>query len=194
MPAVPPKSSRSGATADPPLKKSIPFSDSLPLAVTLFGFWVVLSGKLDVFHLGVGLVTSLAIGAMSCRLFALEPFIGPEGRHPFATIPWIRILFYLPWLFVQIIIASLQVARIVLSPKLSIQPVMFRFHQPLPNNIARTTLANSITLTPGTVTIDVLGDEYLVHALTDEARAGLETEESGNMKQRVEAVFRERGT
>jgi multicomponent Na+:H+ antiporter subunit E len=161
--------------------------------VALFGFWVVLSGKLDAFHLGAGLVTSLAVGAISCRLFALEPFIGRAGRHPFATMPWMRIVLYLPWLFGQIIIASGQVARIVLSPKLTIRPVMFRFKQPLPNNIARTTLANSITLTPGTVTIDVLGDEYLVHALTDEARASLETDESGNMKQRVEAVFRERG-
>ena len=96
---------------------------------------------------------------------------------------------YVPWLAWQIFLASVQVARIVLSPKMSLSPVVFRFEEKLPHNLARTTLANSITLTPGTVTLDVLGDEFVVHALNRESAEELQSAAPGDMKSRVGAVF-----
>jgi multicomponent Na+:H+ antiporter subunit E len=168
---------------------SVRFGDSLVLSFLLYAFWVVLSGKLDLFHLSAGAVVSLSIGYVSCRLYALEPPIGPRGRHPFAIVPWLRLATYVPWLAAQIFLSTLQVARLVLSPSMEIRPKFFTFSYPLPHGMARATLANSITLTPGTVTIDLDGDRYLVHALTEQAAQDLEGSKPGNMKQRVGRLF-----
>ncbi len=176
--------------ADSSSQERLPLYESLPLFLVLFGFWVVLSGKLDLFHLAAGALSAAAIAYLSCRLYAVTPPVGPRGRHPFFTTAWLRLGLYLPWLSWQIVVASVQVARIVLSPKMKITPLLFRFHHELPHNLARATLANSITLTPGTVTIDVRGDEYLVHALSDEAAEALQGSGAGNMKNRVSSVFR----
>ncbi len=175
--------------ADSSAPERLPLYESLPLALVLFGFWGVLSGKLDLFHLAAGALSAAGIAYLSCRLYAVTPPVGPRGRHPFFTMPWLRLALYLPWLGWQIVAASVQVARIVLSPKMRITPLLFRFHHELPHNLARATLANSITLTPGTVTIDVRGDEYLVHALTGESAEALQGSRSGDMKSRVSSVF-----
>jgi len=165
------------------------FYESLPLAALLFAFWLLLSGKLDAFHVGAGVASALGIAYASCYLYAVAPSIGPKGHHPFAALPWLRIAIYLPWLSWQIVLAAFQIARIVMSPKLVIEPKLFRFTAPLPHNLARATLANSITLTPGTVTIDVQGDTYLVHGLTVEASEELVSTEPKSMQARVGAVF-----
>lgn len=175
--------------ADSPLPERLPLYESVPLALVLFVFWIVLSGKLDLFHIGAGAVAACGIAFMSCRLYAANPPVGPRGRHPFFTMPWIRLLFYVPWLGGQIVVASVQVARIVLSPKLDIEPRMFRFEHELPHNLARAVLANSVTLTPGTVTIDVLGNEFFVHALTPDAAEALQSTRAGDMKARVSSLF-----
>lgn len=173
---------------------SIKFRDSLVLAFLLFAFWIVLSAKFDVLHLSAGALVSLAIAFISCRLYALEPPIVSRGRHPFAVIPWLGLVTYLPWLMTQIFLSALQVAKLVLSPRMEIRPKLFTFSYPLPHGMARATLANSITLTPGTVTIDLAGDQYMVHALTEEAARDLEGTSPGNMKERVGTLFaRENG-
>jgi len=176
--------------ADSSSPERLPLYESAPLALVLFGFWVVLSGKLDLFHLSAGAASAAGIAYLSCYLYALPPPVGPRGRHPYFTLPWFRLALYLPWLGWQIVVASFQVARIVLSPNMKITPLLFQFQHELPHNLARATLANSITLTPGTVTIDVRGDEFLVHALNDDAAEALRGSRAGNMKNRVSAVFR----
>ena len=170
----------------------LPLHESAPLAALLFVFWVILSGKIDFFHLAAGALSSAAIAVATCKLYALSPPVGPAGSHPFWTLPWTRLVTYVPWLATQIVVSSFQVAQIVLSPKMKIRPIIVRFDHPLPHNIARATLANSITLTPGTVTIDVRGNEYVVHALTDDAAEALLSAEPSpsNMKARVRTLFR----
>ena len=184
--AVPPTNNSKNSTGP------LPFYESAPLAGLLFVFWVILSGKIDTFHLAAGALSSVAIAVATCWLYALSPPLGAAGRHPFWTFPWIRLVGYVPWLATQIVISSVQVAQIVLSPKMKIRPTVVKFDYPLPHNIARATLANSITLTPGTVTIDVRGDEYVVHALTDDAAEPLlSTQPSpSNMKERIRTLFR----
>ena len=172
-----------------PRATRIPLHESLVLAVILFGFWLILSGKFDVFHLAAGALISLAIAFGSCRLYALEPPIVDGGRHPFAAAPWLRLLRYLPWLAGQIFVSSLQVARIVLSPRLRVRARLLSFTEPLPDGMARATLANSITLTPGTVTIDLRGDAYVVHALTEDAAQSLDADEPGHIRERVRRIF-----
>ena len=176
--------------ADSSSPERLPLYESLPLALVLFGFWIILSGKLDLFHLTAGALSAAGIAYLSCHLYAVSPPVGPRGRHPFFTMPWLRLALYLPWLSWEIVVASFQVARIVLSPKITVTPLLFRFNHRLPHNLARATLANSITLTPGTVTIDVRGDEFLVHALNEKAAEALQGSRPGNMKSRVSSVFR----
>lgn len=160
--------------------------DSTPLALVLFGFWLLLSGELDAFHLALGATTAAAVTAVTEPLLMAPPPITRAGAHPFTGYPLGRLLAYLPWLAFQVVLSSLQVARLVLHPSLPIAPRIVRLAHPLPHNLARLTLANSITLTPGTVTIDVDGDEYLVHALTPASARGLAPEV---IPSRVAAIF-----
>ena len=73
----------------------------------------------------------------------------------------------------QILVASLQVAYVVLHPKMPINPVMLRFRTTLPNTTADVILGNSITLTPGTITVELNNDQFLVHALMEASFTGI---------------------
>ena len=157
------------------------------LALALFGFWLVLSGHLDAFHVVLGALSSVWIALGTRRLLGLDP---PIVKGALGIAEALRLLRYLPWLVWQIVIASLQVARVVLDPALPIAPRVLRVRVPLPHNFARLVLANSITLTPGTVTLDVEGDDYLVHALTPASAMGLGTSATpGPIIRRVTAIF-----
>ncbi|MGQ4808859.1 hypothetical protein NKDENANG_02252 [Candidatus Entotheonellaceae bacterium PAL068K] len=163
---------------------------TFPLTLALFALWVVLSGKFDAFHLLIGAASALCISLGTCRLLLLPPAIGPPAVHPAAAIPWLRLLAYLPWLSGQIVLASLHIAVVVFHPRLPIRPRLVRFRTALPHTLARLTLASSITLTPGTVTLDVQDDEFLVHALTERSTRGLKTPDAaGSMQQRVAALY-----
>ena len=159
----------------------------LPLALTLFGLWLVLSGKFDAFHVSMGAVSALCVALGTRRLLLLPPDIGAPGTYPTEGLSW-RFLGYLPWLIWQIIVSSLHVAYVVLHPRMPIQPRLLRFGTSFPHVLAQLTLATSITLTPGTVTLDVENDEFLVHALTDTSAQGLEPN-GGAMHRRVAALF-----
>jgi multicomponent Na+:H+ antiporter subunit E len=140
-------------------------------------FWVVLSGMFDAFHLTLGVVCCLLVAQFSHDLL----FYGDDQRG------WGRSLFgfiaYLPWLFYQIILANLQVAYVVLHPRMIdlIDPHVIRFKTRLKRPIAKVTFAQSITLTPGTITVSIHGDEFSVYALTRSASDGL----PGEMEERV---------
>ncbi len=93
----------------------------------------------------------------------------------------------MPWLLYQVVVANLHVVYLILTPS-QIHPQIVRFRTTLTSELARTTLGNSITLTPGTVTLDVEDDEFVVHALSDKVARDLL---SGAMEQRVARIFRE---
>jgi multicomponent Na+:H+ antiporter subunit E len=161
------------------------------LSLLLFALWVVLSEKFDLFHLGIGAMSSLCVTLGTYRLLLLPPAIGPHGTYPMTTIPWLRLLVYVLWLFWQIVLSGIQVAIVVLHPKLPISPCLIRFRTALPHTLARLTLATSITLTPGTVTLDVQDEEFLVHALTAQGASELAPPEgNGAMPRRVAALYR----
>jgi multicomponent Na+:H+ antiporter subunit E len=163
---------------------------AVPLAVVLFVLWIVLSGKLDPFHLLMGVGSALGISLGTRRLLLLPPALGPQAVSPWAAIPWLRLVAYLPWLLGQIVVSSLHVAYVVLHPKMPIQPQCIRFYTPLPHTLARLTLATSITLTPGTITLDVQGDAFVVHALTEAAARSLDPPTgNGAMQRRVAALY-----
>lgn len=160
--------------------------DRLFLGGVLFLFWVVLSGKFDAAHLGAGAVTAAVLAVAAGRLLQLSPAIGAADDTVFAAVRWTRVARYLVWLAWEVVISAVQVAWVVLQPRMPIAPRLLRFRANLPHTLARLTLANSITLTPGTVTLEVDSDEFVVHALTPGSAASLET---GAMRRRVAELF-----
>jgi multicomponent Na+:H+ antiporter subunit E len=163
----------------------------IPLALLLFAFWVVLSGKFDAFHLGIGAASAVCIALGTQPLLLRAPAIVPDDRHPLTAISWGRFFLYVPWLAWQVVLSSLQVAWLVLHPKMPISPCIVQFDTPLPHELARLTLANSITLTPGTITLDVQGDTFIVHALTTSSAVELTPRTGqGRMQHRVAFLYR----
>jgi multicomponent Na+:H+ antiporter subunit E len=166
------------------------FRQLLPVSLMLFALWTVLSGKFDAFHLTLGAASAVSIALGTHRLLLLSPYIVSAERHPFFRFPWLRFLAYLPWLLWQIVLSSLHVAYVVLHPRMPMQPQLIRVRAHLPHALARLTLATSITLTPGTVTLDTHDDELLVHALTATAAEDLQPPEGdSDMQRRVAALY-----
>jgi multicomponent Na+:H+ antiporter subunit E len=147
----------------------------------LLGLWLLLSGHYDVFHISMGVFSALLVVLLNVRLrkyyFFEEELAEIKARMKdvfTVRLRYGRVLFYIPWLIWQIVVASLQVAAVVLNPKMPIDPALLRFKTKFPNTSARVILGNSITLTPGTITIQINGDEFLVHALMDVSYGAIE--------------------
>ncbi len=157
--------------------------------VVLFIFWFVLSEKTDVFHLGVGAACSFLVAWFTSGLLSLPPRDSSSPSALFLPIVWFRFLFYLPWLFLRIFISALHVTKLVLHPQMPIHPQIVRFSCKLPHTLARLTLAQSITLTPGTATLDVEEDEFVVHCLHSESAGELDPQREGSVSQRVCRLF-----
>ena len=147
----------------------------------MFAFWILLSGHFDTFHLGAGVVCSGIVAYASHDLLFTD-----TGNHRLTKV--LRFIAYLPWLIYQIVIANIDVAKRALSPSMPIDPRVVTFRTILKSEVARTTLANSITLTPGTVTIDIVDDVFYVHAIAKEPADDLL---EGTMERKVAHVFME---
>lgn len=144
-------------------------------AVSLFVFWVLLSGYFTPFLLAAGAACAIAVVAFARRLEVVDPEGHPADFSGSAARYW-------PWLGVEIVKSAWEVARIIVDPKLPISPVIVRVKTTQSTALGRVVYANSITLTPGTVTITAGRDEFVVHALT---RAGAEGLAGGDMDRRV---------
>ena len=159
-------------------------SDRLNQTVTfvvLFVFWLLLSGKFDLFHIALGLICCAIVSAVSHDLLFTKSGI------QYKIDIFLRFCLYLPWLIYQIVLANLHVAYMVLFPK-KIEPQIIRFKTGLKSDLSMVTLANSITLTPGTITMDIAGEEFVVHALSKKVADDLLT---GDMERRVAGIYRE---
>ena len=146
----------------------------------LLGVWLLLSGHYDVFHTCMGVFSALLVVVLNVRLrkyyFFEEELVEAKARLKdvfTVRLRYTRVLFYIPWLLWQIVVASLQVTAVVLNPKMPIDPALLRFKTSLPNTSAKVILGNSITLTPGTITIRIKDDEFLVHSLMDVSYSGI---------------------
>lgn len=166
------------------------------LFVVSLGFWLVMSGHYDLLHVGSGVLSSAVVATLTLGVERRAHFFagrraGDSKHGPlfrFSAV-WGRFLVYLPWLLYQMLKSALQVAAVVAHPRLPIDPVMVRLPVRLSGDLPLTTFGNSITLTPGTVTVDVEGREFVVHALT---RAAAEDLRTGAMELRVAWTFGQR--
>jgi len=137
----------------------------LVLTLTLFVLWVLMSGMFTPFLLAAGLGSSMAVSWMAHRMGLLET--QDSGLKRF----WGSVA-YLFWLLLEIIKSSWQVTRIILHPSLPISPTLVRF-RPTQKTLSGLVIhANSITLTPGTYTIEASLDSMLVHGLTSTGAEG----------------------
>lgn len=144
--------------------------------LALFAFWLLLSGFFTAFLMVAGAVTALAVVLFSRRM----DIVDHEG-HPVQLAPR-ALLIYWPWLVKEIVKSAWQVSTIILQPSLPVSPTLVRVRTTQKTDVGRTTFANSITLTPGTISVEVGRDEILVHALT---RGAAEDLAEGEMDRRV---------
>jgi multicomponent Na+:H+ antiporter subunit E len=148
---------------------------ALSLVIILFAFWLLLSGYFVPFLLTMGVLSAIAVALVGQRM----DLVDHEG-HPI-QLSW-RLIFYWPWLFKEIVISAWNVSRVILNPRLPVSPTLVRAKTSQKTTVGLVTYANSITLTPGTISVDVKPGEILVHALTREAADGLL---EGEMDRRV---------
>ncbi len=147
----------------------------------MFGFWILLSGKFDLFHLTLGVISSGLVSLLSADILM------HDGRKRDRIGVTFRFICYIPWLLYQIILSTLHVTYLALHPKMTdrIDPTIVTFKTKLKSTIAQVALANSITLTPGTITIRIKDGIFYVHAISRKAAAGL----PGEMEDRLARVF-----
>lgn len=152
--------------------------------IILFSCWIIWSGIFDAWHLTLGVISCSLVTYMSSDLlFKREKFVSKD------RVEVIRFIKYIPWLLYQIILANFHVAKLVLNPKMPIQPSLITFPTKLKKGISLLTFANSITLTPGTITADIRGEGYyVVHAID---RTVADDLLSGEMENRVAHIFEE---
>ncbi len=151
---------------------------ALSLGAVLYGLWLLLSGHYQPLLLGLGVASTIVVVLIARRM----DLIDREG-HPI-HLSW-RFLLYIPWLGWEIVKANIDIARVIVRPKMAIGPTVLRLKGTQKSELGHVIYANSITLTPGTVTIGLEEGVLSVHALTREAAEGLI---SGDMDRRVAAV------
>lgn len=151
--------------------------------IILVGFWIFMSGLFDIWHFGLGILSCALVAYMSSDLL----FKKRKTRRQFREV--IAFVAYLPWLFYQIYLANIYVVKIALGPNLSdkIFPHIIKFRTRLKSEMALTTFANSITLTPGTITVHIEGGYFYVHALDIPLTDSL----PGEMEDRVAQIYGE---
>lgn len=131
------------------------------LAVALAVFWFAMSGQTSPFFLGLSVIAVLATLWVSASLKIIDRDSSPYYRAP-------HLLIYMCRLMVEIVKANFAVIARVLGVRHSIDPAMVEVSTVTRTSLGKALFANSITLTPGTVTVDVEGQVLKVHALVRE--------------------------
>lgn len=150
------------------------------LALLLAAAWLLWSGFFKPLLLG--------LGALSCLLtLQVARRMGYFDNDMFAFHYDFRLLGFWAWLGAEVVRSSFEVAKVVLRRRIDAEPRVIKLDASGLGPVDQALLGNSITLTPGTLTLDVHAGQLLVHALTPEGAAGLE---AGEMQRRVEALRR----
>lgn len=144
----------------------------------LFSLWLILSGQYDLFHLTLGVISCILV-----VLFSGDLLFQGSGVSEVVRL-WFRMAAYIPWLLYQIVLANLHILYVVLHPRMMdlIDPAIIRFHSRLRSELGLVVFANSITLTPGTITVYVSVDgDFQVHAIDKPSGEPL----PGEMEERI---------
>ncbi len=147
-------------------------------ALILMVLWLVLSGHYTVLLVTFGIISCIGVVALALRLDVIH-----SDKHSIGIL--LRLLKYLPWFSREILLSNIDVAKRILSPALPINPNVVRVNASQATELGVTVYANSITLTPGTLSIQVDANQIEVHSLNHESTAQLKR---GEMDRRVCAL------
>jgi len=174
--------SSGGKHTSPQASTAISSADSLYrallLAVLLFAAWLLWSGFFKPLLISLGVFSVLLVVFLAHRLRLFDTDV-------FALRFSLRLFRFWGWLFKEVIISSLEVARLVLNPRMPIEPAVVEFQSRCDHPVDHVILGNSITLTPGTLTLKIESGNFTVHSLT---RQGADALKSGDMDRRVAAL------
>ena len=125
--------------------------------LAVFGLWMLLFWSLDAWVIGTGVFFALIVGTLLGDIYpdGLPKLLNPQR--------WVFFLLYLPYFLYWCLRANLDVALRVIHPDVPIRPGIVKVKTTLTSEMAKTFLANSITLTPGTLTVDIDGEDFYVH-------------------------------
>ena len=148
-------------------------------AIAMFIFWILLSGEFTFILITSGVVASLIVAYLSHDIFVGKADLKTETGRVF------KFIVYIPWLLWEIILANVEIAYLVLNPKPLVDPQIVRFKNDLKTDLGIVTLAHSITLTPGTVTVDANREEFVIHAIWQKSAEGII---GGEMQRKVKKI------
>ncbi len=156
----------------------------LSIFLLLCGIWIVFSGQFDAFHLTLGVLSSAFITAISSSFLFVDRSKGFGVR--FQEV--IRLPGYLLWMLYQILLSNIHILKLALTPGdlPEVEPSLVRIKTNLKTDFGKWMLANSITLTPGTITISIEGDELLIHSISKVTTAGVL---DGTMERKIARIF-----
>jgi len=148
-----------------------------------FLVWVIFNGRLTLEIALFGIAVSGAVFAFVCRF--MDYSLKKELRF-YSLVP--AFAQYLYYLIKEIILANMTVSRMILTRRERMEPVIVHVHARLKSETARVILANSITLTPGTITVSLTEDNLLVHCLDKSLSEGMEDSIFVRLLQKMEEV------
>ncbi len=140
--------------------------------------WLLLSGHYTVLITSLGVVSVMIVTWFMWRMDRVD---GELGVPPMR----LRLLYYLLWLMWQVVLSNIDLVRRIWDPTLPIRPTWQRLDITVTSTLAKTLYANSITLTPGTLTTDVKEDHFMVHSLSSD---GIEELRKGGMERQIKSL------
>ncbi|MFL3658129.1 MAG: Na+/H+ antiporter subunit E [Opitutales bacterium] len=156
----------------------------LSIFLLLCGIWIVFSGQFDAFHLTLGVLSAAFITAISSSFLFVDRSKGFGARlRQIALLPG-----FLLWMLYQILLSNIHILKLAFSsgeiPE--VKPSLVRIKTNLKTDFGKWMLANSITLTPGTITISIEGDELLIHSISSETTEGVLDD---SMERKIARIF-----
>lgn len=153
------------------------------MLLLFFLAWVIFNGRLTLEIALFGVAVAGAVFAFVCRFmdYSLK-----KELHFYRLVP--AFVQYLYYLFKEIVLANISVSRMILSRKEEMEPVLVHVRTDLKTETARVILANSITLTPGTITVSLTDDRLLVHCLDKSLSEGMEDSVFVRLLRKMEEV------
>lgn len=149
------------------------------VAIILAVFWMINSGYFEALLLGLGLVSVITVVLITLRMQTVD------GEYEPPMLLSFHLPRYLLWLIWEIVKSNIDVVRRIWQRSPDISPTVFKVTASQKTDACKVLYANSITMTPGTITLDVQGNVFEVHALT---RAMAEDLQRGEMDRRVRAL------
>ena len=144
-----------------------------------FLIWLLLSASFHIFHIVMGVVVAFGVA-----------WLNTQRTSTRSSIRFWRMLWYFPWLLGRVLLSGLHLSVLILHPALPIDPKMIRHRTKFQDDGSIVLLGNSITLTPGTITVEVDSQDLVVHAMDDSSADDVINR---SMEQRIDGIFVAKG-